>query len=40
MIFSELGKGGKVDSYRRYLQRRYVTAALSVVGSEAARSAD
>ena len=40
MIFSELGKGGKVGSYRRYLQRRYVTAALSVIGSEAARSAD
>ena len=40
MIFSELGKGGKVDSYRRYLQRRYVTAALSVVTGDAARSAD
>ncbi len=40
MVFSELGKGGKVDSYRRYLQRRYVTTAISVVGSEAARSAD
>ncbi|MBQ9451124.1 MAG: zinc-dependent metalloprotease [Bacteroidales bacterium] len=40
MIFTELGKGGKVDSYRRYLQRRYVTAALSVIGSDAARTAD
>ena len=38
MIFSELGKGGKVDSYRRYLQRRYVTAAISSAGSDAARS--
>ena len=40
MIFSELGKGGKVDSYRRYLQRRYVTAAISSAGSDAARSSD
>ena len=40
MIFSELGKGGKVDSYRRYLQRRYVTAALSVVTGAAAQSSD
>ena len=40
MVFSELGKGSRVDSYRRYLQRRYVTAALSVVTGDAARSAD
>ncbi|MCR4860543.1 MAG: zinc-dependent metalloprotease, partial [Bacteroidales bacterium] len=40
MVFSELGRGGKVDSYRRYLQRRFVSSALSVVGSDAARSAD
>jgi len=33
MIFSELGKGGSVDSYRRYLQRRFVTAALEVVAN-------
>nr|MCR5841430.1 zinc-dependent metalloprotease [Bacteroidales bacterium] len=37
MIFTELNKGGKVDSYRRYLQNRYVTVALSVVGNEGAR---
>ena len=40
MVFEELYKGGKVDSYRRYLQRRFVSAALSAVSSEAARSAD
>ena len=39
-VFSELGKGSKVDSYRRYLQRRYVTTALSVAGSDAARNSD
>ncbi len=37
LIFTELNKGGKVDSYRRYLQNRYVTVALSVVGNEGAR---
>ncbi len=37
MIFTELNKGGKVDSYRRYMQNRYVTVALSVVGNEGAR---
>jgi hypothetical protein len=31
MVFTELEKGGKVDSYRRYLQQRYVTTALDVV---------
>ena len=40
MVFAELDKGGKVDSYRRYLQRRYVTVALSVAGSDAARTSD
>ena len=40
MIFSELGKGARVDNYRRYLQRRYVTAALSVVAGDAAKTAD
>ena len=40
MVFSELWKGTAVDSYRRYLQRRFVTAALSVVGSENAASSD
>ncbi len=40
MIFSELGRSGKVDSYRRYVQRRFVTAAISAVSADAARSAD
>ena len=40
MIFAELGRGGKVDSYRRYLQRRYVASALSVVNNTANRTAD
>jgi len=40
MVFAELNKGGAVDSYRRYLQRRYVTVALSVAGSDAARTSD
>ena len=39
-VFSELGRGGVVDSYRRYLQRRFVTAALEVVNSSAAATAD
>ncbi len=34
MVFTELEKGGKVDSYRRYLQQHFVTAALGVVKSE------
>ena len=34
MVFTELDKGGKVDSYRRYLQQRYVSQALSVVKNE------
>ena len=33
MVFTELEKGSKADSYRRYLQQRYVTAALEVVKS-------
>ncbi len=40
MIFSELGKGKAVDSYRRYLQRRFVTTALDVAGSAAAANTD
>lgn len=40
MVFAELDKGGKVDSYRRYLQRRYVTVALTVAASDAARTSD
>ena len=33
MIFSELERGGKVSGYRRYLQTRFVTSALEVLGS-------
>ena len=40
LVFAELGRGGRVDSYRRHLQRRYVTSAISVVTSDAARTAD
>jgi len=38
MIFSELEKGGKVDSYRRYLQTRFVTVAVDVLGSARAKN--
>ena len=40
MIFEELNKGTKVDSYRRYLQRRFVTVALEVVNAPANAMAD
>ena len=40
MIFEELYKGRATDSYRRYLQRRYVTVALEVVNSSAAETTD
>ena len=40
MIFSELNRNSRVDSYRRYLQRRFVTTAISVVSSDASRTAD
>ena len=40
MIFTELAKGGKVDSYRRYLQRHYVTVALEVAATAPARNTD
>ena len=40
MIFEELGKGRAVDSYRRYLQRRYVTAALETVTGAASATTD
>ena len=36
MIFTELGKGGAVDSYRRYVQRRFVSQALEAVKATAA----
>ena len=38
MVFTELEKGGKVDSYRRYLQKRFVTTAIEVVGSARAKT--
>ena len=38
MIFSELDKGGKVSSYRRYLQTRFVTTALEVVKADRSKS--
>jgi len=33
-IFEELNTGKKVDSYRRYLQRRYISVALDVVNNK------
>ena len=38
MVFSELEKGGKVDSYRRYLQNRFVTTAIEVVKAERSKT--
>ncbi|MCR4864134.1 MAG: zinc-dependent metalloprotease [Bacteroidales bacterium] len=40
MIFAELDKGGAVDSYRRYVQRRFVTVALDAVKTPANAMAD
>ena len=40
MVFSELDKGKAVDSYRRYLQRRFVSSAIEVVNSSAAAASD
>jgi len=40
MIFTELDKGRAVDSYRRYLQRRFVTSAIEVMNSSAAATSD
>ena len=40
MVFSELDKGRAVDSYRRYLQRRFVTSAIEVVNSSTAATSD
>ena len=34
MIFEELDKGKATDSYRRYVQRRFVSSAISVIGSD------
>ena len=38
MVFTELEKGGKVDSYRRYLQNRFVTTALEVVKADRSKT--
>ncbi len=38
MVFTELEKGGKVDSYRRYLQNRFVSTALEVVKGDRSKS--
>ena len=40
MIFEELDKGGAVDSYRRYVQRRFVSVALDAVKVPANAMAD
>ncbi|MBR5256763.1 MAG: zinc-dependent metalloprotease [Bacteroidales bacterium] len=40
MVFEELYKGRKTDSYRRYLQRQYVTTALELVAGRAAEGTD
>ena len=40
MIFEELYKGRATDSWRRYLQRQYVTAAIEVIGSRLAEGTD
>ena len=40
MIFEELYKGKATDSYRRYLQHRFVTVALEVMGTASAGNTD
>jgi hypothetical protein len=40
MVFSELAKGGKVDAYRRFVQRHYITVALEVAATAPARNTD
>ncbi len=40
MIFEELYKGRATDSYRRYLQRRFVSAALEAIGGRGAETTD
>ncbi len=40
MIFSELYKGKATDSYRRYLQRRFVSAAIDAVNGRVAAGTD
>jgi hypothetical protein len=40
MIFEELYKGKATDSYRRYLQRRFVNTALEVVAAKPAENTE
>ena len=40
MIFEELDRGKATDSYRRYVQRRFVSSAISVIGSDNAAKTD
>ena len=40
MVFEELYKGKATDSYRRYLQRHFVTVALEVIGTAPAGNTD
>ena len=40
MIFEEVYKGRATDSYRRYLQRRFVSAALDAIGGRGAETTD
>ena len=40
MVFTELYKGKATDSYRRYLQRRFVSAAIEVINARGEESSD
>ena len=40
MLFSELYKGKATDSYRRYLQRRFVSAAIDAANARGAAGTD
>ena len=40
MVFEELYKGKATDSYRRYLQRRFVSAAVEAMGGRGAETTD
>ena len=40
MVFSELYKGKATDSYRRYLQRRFVSAAIEAMNGRGAENSD
>ena len=39
-VFSELYKGKATDSYRRYLQRRFVSAAIEAMNGRGAENSD